>query len=505
MKTVLFAALLFILASGYCTAGSLNPESAARIRTLTLDGLNHAYNFDFTTANRLFDEAIAAEPLHPRPYIGKTSLALWQFLLSKNDADYKTFLSLADRSIETGERYLDTYGEDAEVFTCLGMAYGYRAFAYGRASSYLKAAWDGKKSYDYLYDALKLDPHTYDAYLGIGIFHYFTTFIAKPLRWIVSILGITGDSELGIKEIRIAAEKGLYTKAEAQYYLAQFLPWQEGDFTTSEKIINDLLLQYPENSILKFTLAVWEIRRHNVLSAKVHLTTIVQQQNTFMNGIRPFVNYKLAECYFRLSEYDEARTLYQALLKEHKDETYSATSNYRIGLCCEMMGQREMALPFYKRAIAADRSFGDDAYSARRAEHRLKMPLSATDTALLQAQNALRSGAYGQSLTLFSKLKTVPATSPDILAEAIYGIGETEVEQSSYAEALQQFQLVLSFSVKEEQWLIPWSHYQSALCYLKLGQRDAAHKEFEKVLDYDNYDFKNWLTFRTERELAKFK
>ena len=505
MRRLLLVTGFIILSYVLTLASSFNPESAARVKALTLDGLERAYNFDFSAANKLFNDAIGTAPLHPRPYVSKSFLALWQFLLSKNDSDLQTFLALTDRSVEVGERYLETYGEDAEALTCLGTAYGYRAFAYGRVKSYLKAAWDGKKSYDYLYDALKLDPHAYDAYLGIGMYHCLSSHLTKPLRWIVSILGITGDGDLGMKELRLAAERGTYTKIEAQYCLAQFLPWQEGDFTTSEQMLNTLLSQYPDNSLLRFTVAVWEIRNNDVLAAKEHLSAVVHQQQTHLQGILPLAAYKLAECNFRLFRYDEARGLYQKFLTDSQGETYRATSNYRIGLCFELTGHRYDALPFYKRAQTLDHSFGDDAYSSRKAVHRLTSPLAAGDTLLISAQNALNSGAYDQSLSLYTELKSMPKLSHDVAVEAIFGTAETYFQKKLYNDALQEYQQVIAAYPKEEIWLIPWSHYQSAICHLKFGQREAARREFEKVQEYDDYDFKNWLFFRAERELAKIK
>ncbi len=503
MKIILNILLLFIVSLPCVSRNSPVPAAIERVRTLTLTGLEYAYNCDFISANEHFDKAIAQEPLHPRPYVGKTFVALWQFLLSNNNKEYESVLSIADRSIEAGERYMEKYGEDAEVLTCLGTAYGYRAFAHGRSKSYLKAAWDGKKSYDYFYNALKADPHSYDAYLGIGMFHYFTAFISTPLRWIVSILGIHGDTDLGIKELRIASEKGVYSKVEAQYILAQFIPWQEGDFSASEHIINNLLNQYPENSLLRFTLAAWQIRRNDITDAKEHLTAILQKNTTSVGGVLPFAQYKLAECCFRLADFDQAITHYKLFLYNYRDEMYQATSNYRIGISYELLRNRDSALQYYKRAIASSHSFGDDEYSARKAAHFLKTPPSDQDTMLLHAQNTLKCGDYELALKLFSPLTRLNREPHDLALEAYYCSGEALFEQGKYPEALSQFQMISSGSPKDELWLLPWSHYHIALCYLKLNKTELAHKAFDKVLEYDNYDFKNWLAFRTERELSK--
>ncbi len=503
MKASRVIVILCFLIPSLCTAHPFPYALMERVRDLNLAGLNHAYNFDITTANKLFDEAIGVEPLHPRAYIGKAMIFFWQYLLSKEDNDKEAFLALADHAIDAGERFEDKYGEDADVKLCLGTIYGYRSFVHGRAKSYLKGAWDGKKSYDYFYDAIQLDPKLYDAYLGIGLFHYFVTFIPKPLQWIVAVMGVTGDSDAGIREIRAAAQRGTYTKTEAQYYLAQFLPWHDGDFEDSEKILSNLCSQFPSNTLLRFTLAVWEIRRHDVRAAEEKLRTIVDTPDNDFSGVRNYAYYKLAECNFRQGSFAETLADYQTFLGRTKERTYVTTSLFRIGLCFDMLGQRDSAVEYYERAAKGDRRFGDDAYSARRAELLLKRTLSPDDTLLLAAQNAVKSGYFDRAGELFGALRSSSNLSADLAAEAVYGLGETLFERGSYAEALPVFRQIDEMKIDRELWLKPWSHYYSGLAHLKLGDAAAAKKEFEKVLEYDEYDFKNWLEFRSKRELEK--
>ena len=499
-------ALVFSLTGAAPARPSVSPADLARIQALTLEGLECAYRMDFADANRRFDEALAIEPLHPRPYAGKTTMFFWQCLLSNKEEDRRQFLALADRAIESGIQYIDTYGEDADALTALGILYGQRSFVHGRAKSYLKAAWDGKKSYDYFYDAVKRDPRAYDAYMGLGVYHYITTFLPKTLQWITSILGISGDCDRGIREIRITAEKGLYHRVEAQYYLAQFLPWSSGDFTSGEKIVNGLLLKYPSNTILRLTRAVWEIQRNDVASAKDDLVSILRWENEPVKGIRNYSGYKLGECLFRLGEYSRAIDQYGLFLKEYREEVYVATSNYRIGLCYEMTSRRDSALEYYRRSVKAATRFGDDAHSARSAAERLRSPLTPADTLLITGQNLLRAGRYDDALGAFTPLAGSGEPPGTIKAEALYGLGETRYQKGDFERALQLYEEVLAVTLPEkDQWVYPWARYQRGLCYVKLGNRDAARREFNAVLQYDDYDFKHWLEFRTERELGRIK
>ena len=66
----------------------------------------------------------------------------------------------------------------------------------------------------------------YDAYLGLGIYNYLADVLPKFVKVLSFILGINGDKELGLKQIRLAHEKGVFTKTEALFFLGAiyFLP-----------------------------------------------------------------------------------------------------------------------------------------------------------------------------------------------------------------------------------------------------------------------------------------
>src|SRR5262249_9759136 len=152
-------------------------------------------------------------------------------------------------------------------------------------------------------------------------------------------------------------------------------------------------------------------------------------------GIRMYARYKLAECEFRLNNYDEARKLYQSFLLEYHDETYRATASYRVGICFEFTGLRDSALGYYKNVAKMERKFGDDIYSARKAALRLKTPVAAEDSLLIAAQNALNSGEYDSASGLASQLQRSAGQSIDMNSEAQFLIAESFFEKKSYQQA----------------------------------------------------------------------
>lgn len=505
MKCLFAGTLFVVLFRTPLLAGSSDPGSLERVRLLTLEGLHHLYNFDVAKANAKFEEAIAIDPRHPRPHVSRILAPLWKFLVTRADSDFQEVTRLTTECIDVAEKYLESNENDADALVCLGTAYGFRAYASGVDKSYLKAAWDGRKSYGYLVDAVRADPQFYDAYLWLGLYHFAVGTIPKALQWIVGILGIDGDRELGIREIELAARKGVYNAPEAKYFLVQFYPWYKGDFEAGEKVLDELLRDFPANTVFLYAKGFLKLRQNNVAAALPYFLRMKELNNGYFSLINKYADLRLGECYFRSGDYKRARDGYSAFLALSGKGQFEAMASYHAGLGAELMGDRASALRFYLRAKNADAIHGDDVYATRHAAKLLVSPLSPIDSMFIMARNSHRSGAYKKALEAYTGIVQHSSSTEDERAEALYRTGEWLFEQDRYDEAVNQLRSVLRLKVVSEQWVKPWAHFMMGQIAVKKNDLVLARKEFEIVGDYDSYDHKNWLTFRAERELEKLK
>src|SRR5512140_3725490 len=102
MKRFLLLVFLFGAFTLFATAAALDTTKQSGIRSLTLRGLEYAYNLDFENAEKMFSQAHAIEPLHPRPILGKASMMFWRVMIQKDDSSYQALLAGADAVIDAG-------------------------------------------------------------------------------------------------------------------------------------------------------------------------------------------------------------------------------------------------------------------------------------------------------------------------------------------------------------------------------------------------------------------
>lgn len=117
-------------------------------------------------------------------------------------------------------------------------------------SERLAAARDGKKIKDALQRALRHDPTLEDAYLGIGLYHYYADVVpayTKLLRWLLLLPG--GDRMKGLQEIVRAREHGELLAGEADFQLHQLYVWYEQRPRDALSLLESLEARYPADPI----------------------------------------------------------------------------------------------------------------------------------------------------------------------------------------------------------------------------------------------------------------
>jgi hypothetical protein len=138
-----------------------------------------------------------------------------------------------------------------------GEAWFYLAAAHGPLVNWrilrgerLAAARDAGKIKDTLERALRLDPSLEDAYLGVGLYHYYADVApayARLLRWLLLMPG--GDRAAGLAEIRRARDRGAILRGEADFQLHAIDLWYERRPEEAIAILESLDAHHPFNPL----------------------------------------------------------------------------------------------------------------------------------------------------------------------------------------------------------------------------------------------------------------
>lgn len=175
------------------------------------------------------------------------------------------FQNRVDQAIHKAAKRIREQQDTARNYLYLGLAYALRARFEGLRDHDLATARAAKKMRGFLQTALKLDPTLTDAYAGVGLYNYFVDTLPAIVKVLKIFIGLPGGNrELGLDQLRRAAEKGDLSRTEAKFYLAKdFSRESEGQYEDSLKLFQELAQEYPENFLWKLLVGSLEVRLGN--------------------------------------------------------------------------------------------------------------------------------------------------------------------------------------------------------------------------------------------------
>lgn len=211
------------------------------------------YRMDTERSEDIFNEAISEWPEDPMPYLFKGGLYLNKFrYLNENMEEERKrlkeqILYLNNKVIDIARKQIKENPDDVRAYYCLGGANGNLGRFYILNGKWLRGYWKGKKGFKILEKIVEKDHKYYDAYVGLGIYHYFSATLPKVVKVLSFLLGgPKGDKEKGINELELVRDNGTLLSIEARRVLLRVFRFEKdwnGFYHTSKWFAE----HYPEN------------------------------------------------------------------------------------------------------------------------------------------------------------------------------------------------------------------------------------------------------------------
>jgi len=248
-------------AAGSLTPANSNLAEAARLR----DVYDLILDARFDQAAAQLSKTCPPAPAGACAALGAVSLQ-WQILIEPESRQIDQRLkAAAAEAIAVNSAWTDREPRSAEAWFYLAGSYAPLAQLRVLRTERLAAARDGNTIRTALERALQLDPMLYDAYFGIGLYHYYAAvapMYARVLRWLLLLPG--GDRARGLQEMLRARAHGELLAGEADFQLQQVYLWYERRTREALALLESLDARYPHNSIfLERTAEVYDVYVHD--------------------------------------------------------------------------------------------------------------------------------------------------------------------------------------------------------------------------------------------------
>ena len=277
-------------------------ENYPSYATLALEGINATLNENYFFAGDRFKKIISLDSLNPAGYFFLGALYQAEMMDYESDFKEEEFYSALEKAIQLAQKRISCGSSTSWDYLYLGNSYGYLGVYKARKGSWWSAFRNAMEAKSAFKKAVELDSTLYDAYLGLGSYHYWTSHFTKTFAWLPFF---ADEREKGKEELKLAAEKSLFSKAAAWNALI-WIHIKEKDYSQAIELAKGLQEEYPEGKLFLWAIATayyekydWEnaIEYYNLISKKLKTNPGKNHYNLIE------CKYYIAQSYFNFGDF----------------------------------------------------------------------------------------------------------------------------------------------------------------------------------------------------------
>jgi len=303
---LILAVLISVLAvSDHVRAATFpRAEDIAQIRQIVDAG----FRDDYARADSIADDLKARYPEHPIGFVMQAAMKQSEMLNMEHFDFEDEFYKLLQLSEEKSEAIIDLAPHDAWAWYCLGLARGSRAVYDARKGSWWSATRRGIKAKRAFTECIRSDSTFYDAYVGLGSFHYWRTVKTRSVNWLPFV---QDDREEGLRELNLAINRSLFSVDFARNALMWILIDKE-DYAEAESLAVEMQRKYPEGRKFLWGIAEARLKLNNYTGAEAVFAELIDRIDIDSANN----NFNVVECRFQLAQIYIETEHYQECIDE---------------------------------------------------------------------------------------------------------------------------------------------------------------------------------------------
>lgn len=330
--------------------------------TAAIDSL---YNRNNEVAREILLPWRVAYPEHPLWKLWEGIELWWELLEDLEIDDYDDlFIETMREADFQARRILQNEPDHLDALVVIAVSNSYIARLHSNRERWITSLHIGRRGYQAHLRLMEVKPDLADNYFAEGMKLYYSAYIQEeyPIVRPVAYFLPDGDREAGMRLLREATEKALFSRPEAAYFLATIQLNYENNFTDAKNLFRFLVDQYPNNSYYR-RLYMNTLRQLHEYSSMItfHNETMRHWQENNLDR-DPVMEYELyywagRSYYFHLDYESANHSFLNAVdsasdLPNRENRSFYTHSAYFAGRVSEDLGKTVQAVHYYKIAAS---------------------------------------------------------------------------------------------------------------------------------------------------------
>jgi len=212
------------------------------------------FNEEFTGAKNLCFDQIKVNPGLPKYYYYLINAKIIEYYQKVAELDHdkreEGRKKLNTDIINYCEYVLEKFDEsnlNTENKFYYGSIHGYLARVYGMDGSWWSAFKSAKTAKSIMEDIIESEPDFYDSYLVLGMIEYYADRMNGVSGFLAGVLGLSGDREKGLYQLKLAYKKGKLTFGQTALTMIEVYSSLEGNEKAALPYFENFIRQFPNN------------------------------------------------------------------------------------------------------------------------------------------------------------------------------------------------------------------------------------------------------------------
>lgn len=323
--------------------------------------------------------------------------------------------------------------------------------------------------------------------------------IPQNLKWIASIMGISGNLSSGKAKVeaflnasdawaRLFRNEGVFYYIYLQYYLLN----QPDD---ALKLIDQKRLDLVNNFV--FTYMAANLNMNNQQSSKAQ--KIIQNRNkstTYFDT--PVWDFQMAYCkLYELSP--AAETYFSRYHNQYKGSTYLKDSWLKRSWLHLILGNQKM----YDYCIKQVKTRGNTNTEADKTAYREVAEGKVPNVTLLKARLLNDGGYHSKALNLLQSVSISSFTLPEQQLEYTYRLGRVYDDLGKGNEAIAAYQDAYLLGKSRPEYYAARASLQIGLIFEKRGDKQKAKQYFQQCINLRGHDYEDSLEQKAKAGIAR--
>jgi len=419
-------------------------------------------------------------------------------LISEDKNAYKQLSNLEDQRLDKIEKLPDNSPYKRFLQAEIRMHWAFAKLKFGNEIS---GSWEIIKAYKLLEENRKKFPTFLPTLKSLGLLHVLIGSIPENYMWVTRMLGMKGNIQTGIQELRQVVKEEAFFRQEAELidlllhaYTLHLTPAQLAR-------IRQLPEEQPDNLLYHFFATTIFLKENKGEEAAGFLT----KAPTGAAYIPfPFLDYLRGEIKLQKGNYENAMEHYSLFQKKYNGFNYIKDSNLKLFMCLWLNNKDKEAGRFLNKVNTVGSTIVEADQSAQHfAEDFLAGKISPSNKILYKARYATDGGYLAQAMNIMDSVSEKSFSLMPEKAEFNYRKARILQKAGKINQSVPYYERALLLSHKPAPGFGASSALQ--LGYISMDKKDRvkAAEYFKTAMSFKKHEYKNSIDNKARAALTQ--